>query len=99
MSTAASFGGTNPQAQLSLSRELTRWVRRERRATWFPLLVFSLVTFLAIPVTRAGHPTGLVCRGIAAGPPGARVCVAHSSAAYVYWPIALITAYMLIAGF
>jgi hypothetical protein len=100
MTAEQSFGDSSPQARLSLTRDLARQVRREQRATWFPLLVFAVVTYLAIPVTRAGHATGVVCRGIgAAAPPGARVCVAHNSAAYVYWPIALIAAYMLIAGF
>jgi hypothetical protein len=100
MTAAASFSDNSPQARLSLTRDLARRVRHEQRATWFPLLVFALVTYLAIPVTRAGHPTGLVCRkAAAAGPPDVRVCVAHNSAAYVYWPIALIAAYVLIAGF
>lgn len=100
MTTAESSGDVNPRAQLSLSRALARRVRRAQRATWFPLLVFAVVTFLAIPVTRAGHATGLTCRPItAAGPPVARACVAHNSAAYVYWPIALLGAYAVIAGF
>jgi hypothetical protein len=100
MTESASLGDNSARAQLSLSRDLARRVRREQRATWFPLLVFAVVTFLAIPVTRAGHATGLVCRDFAgAGTPDGRVCVAHNSAAYVYWPIALIAAYVLIAGF
>jgi hypothetical protein len=83
-----------------LSRDLARRVRHERRATWFPLLVFALVTFLAIPVLWTGHPTGRICRPVVAtGPPGLRACVAHNSAAFVYWPIALIVAYIVIAGF
>jgi hypothetical protein len=69
-------------------------------ATWFPLLVFATVTLLAVPVTRVGHAAGRVCRPTSAPAPfGARLCVAHNSAAYVYWPIALIAAYVLIAGF
>jgi hypothetical protein len=92
------FGDGGPRAQLSLSRVLARRVRRAQRATWFPLLVFAVVTFLAIPVTRAGHAAGLTCHAVP-GPPQARACVAHNSAAYVYWPIALIVAYVLIAAF
>ena len=100
MTTPRRSGDTGARAQLSLSRGLARRVRREQRATWFPLLVFAVVTFLAIPVTRAGHAAGVNCRTITiTGPPGARVCVAHNSAAYVYWPIALIGAYALIAAF
>jgi hypothetical protein len=98
--TAESVGGSSPRYQLARTRELARRVRREQRATWFPLLVFSIVTFLAIPVTRTGHAAGIVCRSADTSRPLAlRVCVAHNSAAYVYWPIALIAAYGLIAGF
>jgi len=83
-----------------LSRGLARRVRSEQRASWFPLLVFALVTFLAIPVTRTGHAAGLRCQPVTvAGAPVARACVAHNSAAYLYWPIALIGAYVLIAAF
>jgi hypothetical protein len=93
-------GGRTAREQLSLSRELARRVRREQRAAWVPLLVFGAITYLAIPVTRSGHAAGVVCRGDAVGgPPGVRVCVAHNSAAFVYWPIALIAAYVLIAFF
>lgn len=100
MTAATPFSEDNAHAQLSLNRDLALRVRREQRATWFPLLAFALVTYLAIPVTRAGHAAGLVCRGAAVpGPAEVRVCVAHNSAAYVYWPIALIVAYVLIAAF
>ena len=88
----------DPRAQLSLSRDLARRVRREQRATWFPLLVFAVITFLAIPVNRTGHPAGLVCRAVQ-GPPLARVCLAHNSATYIYWPIALVLAYVVVAAF
>jgi len=92
-------GDASARARLELSRDLARRVRREQRAAWFPLLVFGVITLIAIPVTRAGHAAGLVCRGNLAGPPGVRVCVAHNSAAFVYWPVALIAAYVLIAFF
>ncbi|HEU5008210.1 MAG TPA: hypothetical protein VFT67_14635 [Jatrophihabitantaceae bacterium] len=88
------------RARLELARDLAREVRREQRAAWFPLLVFGVITLIAIPVTRAGHAAGLVCRGnLAPGEHGVRVCVAHNSAAFVYWPVALIAAYVLIAFF
>jgi hypothetical protein len=100
MTAAESSAVGSPASQLSLSRALARRVRRERRASWFPLLVFAVVTFLAIPVTRAGHAVGLTCRPLSVpGRPVARVCVAHNSAAYGYWPIALIASYVLIAAF
>jgi hypothetical protein len=89
----------DPRAQLSLSRDLARRVRHEQRATWFPLFVFAVITFLAIPAIRTGHPAGVVCRSVQGPPVGARVCVAHNSASFVYWPIALILAYVVIAVF
>jgi len=89
----------DPRAQLSLSRDLARRVRREQRATWFPLLVFAVITFLAMPVNRAGHPAGIVCRSVQGPLLGARVCLAHNSASFVYWPIALVLAYVVIAAF
>ena len=90
---------SSPRAQLALSRDLARRVRRTQQATWLPLLVFAVVTLAAIPVARAGHPAGLVCRSAAGPPPIARVCVAHNSATFVYWPIALVLAYAIIAAF
>jgi hypothetical protein len=89
----------DPRAQLSLSRDLARRVRREQRATWFPLLVFAAITFLAVLVNRVGHPAGLVCRSAQGPPLGARVCLAHNSATYIYWPVALVLAYAIIAAF
>src|ERR1035437_3425036 len=88
----------DPRAQLSLTRDLARRVRREQRATWFPLLVFAVITFLAILVTRTGHAAGLVCRSVQGPPPGATVCLAHNSASFVYWPIALVLAYVHIVA-
>jgi hypothetical protein len=100
MTAIGSFDDSNPSRQLSLSRDLARLVRRRQRASWFPLLVFAVVTFVAIPVTRGGHAAGINCQRIATtGAPVARLCVAHNSAAYIYWPIALIVAYVLIAAF
>ncbi len=100
MTAVGSFDDSNPRSQLSLSRDLARQVRRRQRASWFPLLVFAAVTFVAIPVTRGGHAAGINCRHLSTtGVPVARVCVAHNSAAYVYWPIALVVAYVLIAAF
>ena len=84
---------------LSGSRVLARRVRAEQRAVWFPLLVFAAVTFGAIPVDRFGHLV-LTCRAapVAAGPTG-RICTAYSSPSFVYWPVALVLAYVAIAAF
>jgi hypothetical protein len=57
--------------------------------------VLAVVTFAAAPVYGLG---GFVrtCRD---QPGGGRICSAYSSAALVYWPIALALAYAVIAGF
>jgi hypothetical protein len=99
MSAAQPFDSTDLRMQLSASRALARRVRREQRASWFPLALFALITFLAIPINRAGHPTGLVCRDYSRPPGGGRICVAHNSATFIYWPITLVVAYVLIAAF
>ncbi len=85
----------DPRQQLSLARELTQGVRQAQRATWFPLLVFAVVTFAAIPVYRYSH-YALTCRGVVPFP---RICTVYSTAGFVYWPIALVLAYVAIAAF
>jgi hypothetical protein len=96
---SAASAGSDPRRLLSSTRELTRRVRRAQRATWFPLLVLAVVTFAAIPVIRyGGHQLGTCVRVPGAGP-GARACVAYSDAQFIYWPIALVLAYVAIAAF
>ena len=99
MTATHSSDENDARAELSRSRELARSVRRAQRATWFPLLVFAVVTFAAVPVARAGHPAGLVCRSVPQAGLAGRVCVAHNSATFVYWPLALVLGYALIAAF
>ena len=95
MTTRASEPGGDSRL-LSYLAELAQRVRKEQRATWLPLLVFAAVTFAAIPVLRySGRHLG-PC--VAAGP-GMRVCTAYSDAQFVYWPIALVLAYIAIAAF
>jgi hypothetical protein len=84
-----------PRRLLEDSRLLARRVRTVQRATWFPLLVFAAVTFAAIPVYRYVHPS-LTCRS---GQEGTKVCLVYTSAGLVYWPVALVIAYALIATF
>lgn len=84
-----------PRRLLADSRELARRVRAEQRATWFPLFVFAAVTFGAIPVYRFVHPSS-TCRS---GQVGVRTCLIYSRGGLVYWPIALLIAYALIATF
>lgn len=94
MTTESAYTGDDPHRLLASTRELARGVHRAQRATWFPLLVLAVVTFASIPA-RYGHYT-LTCTAV---PPAGRICSAYSAAAFVYWPIALVLAYVVIAAF
>jgi hypothetical protein len=92
MATETSYPGDDPHRLLSGARELAQRVRKEQRATWFPLLVFAALTFASIPVRRySGHH--LDCLAVP------RICTVYSDAEFVYWPIALVLAYVAIAAF
>jgi hypothetical protein len=94
MATEAAYPGDDPHGLLSDARKLARRVRREQRATWFPLLVFAALTFASIAVRRySGHH--LDCHVM----PGGRTCLVYSDAEFVYWPIALVLAYVAITAF
>jgi hypothetical protein len=85
--------GDDPRLLLAGTRALARRVRREQRVTWFPLLVFAALTFASVPVQRyGGHH--LDCGVVA----GASYCRVYSDAEYVYWPVALVLAYVAIAA-
>jgi hypothetical protein len=90
-------GGDAGQA-LSLARDLAERVRRAQRGTWFPLVLFAGATFAAIPVDRLGQPS-TTCRSVDGAGSGLRVCTVYTDAALVYWPIALVLAYVAIAAF
>jgi hypothetical protein len=94
MTSGTAFSGDDPRQLLSGARELTRQVRRTQRATWFPLLVLAAVTFAAIPFRYSPHRLG-TC--VTTGP--GRVCTAYPPALLVYWPTALVLAYVVIAAF
>jgi hypothetical protein len=94
MTTESAHPGDDPHRLLASTRELARGVHRAQRATWFPLLVLAAVTFAAIPVLYDHHT--LTCKAV---PPAGRVCSVYSTAAFVYWPIALVLAYAAIAAF
>jgi len=92
MTTEATHPGDDPHRLLSDARELAHRVHKDQRATWFPLLVFAALTFASIPVRRySGHH--LDCLAVP------RVCTVYSDAEFVYWPIALVLAYVAIAAF
>jgi hypothetical protein len=94
MTSGTAFSGDDPRQLLSGTRELTRQVRRTQRATWFPLLVLAAVTFAAIPFRYSPHHLG-TC----AATETERVCTAYPPALLVYWPTALVLAYVVIAAF
>jgi hypothetical protein len=83
-----------PRELLTATRQLTRRVRQAQRGTWFPLLLFAVLTLGSVPVLRASHHA-IDCRPT----PGGRVCLAFSPASYVYWPLALVLAYAAITAF
>ncbi|HYB86006.1 MAG TPA: hypothetical protein VEC76_04100 [Streptosporangiaceae bacterium] len=94
MTSGAAYPGNDPRQLLSGTRELARQVRRTQRATWFPLLVLAAVIFAAIPFRYTHYRLGTcVATGLA------RVCTAYPPALLVYWPIALVLAYVVIAAF
>src|SRR5262245_42597262 len=93
MTTESALPGDEPHRLLASARELTHRVRRDQRATWFPLLTLAAVTLVAIPVNGNSSRTG-ICRAIDAG----RVCTVAPSAGFVYWPVALVLAYAAIAA-
>ena len=96
MATETAYPGDDPHRLLSNTRELAQRVRKAQRATWFPLLVFAAVTFASIPVYRySGHHLG-TC--VVTGP-GLRACSVYTNGEFVYWPVALVLAYAVIAAF
>jgi hypothetical protein len=88
----------HPNELLSTSRDLTRRVRAAQRGAWFPLMLFGGLTLLAIAVYRLGH-RDLTCRSIAVANGSGRICAVYANAAFVYWPIALMLAYVAITTF
>jgi hypothetical protein len=96
---ATDSSGDDPRQLLSSAHELTERVRRAQRATWFPLLVFAAVIFVAIPFTRYGGHFPAKCTLVHTADQGTlRQCVAYGTVG-VYWPIALVLAYAAIAVF
>ena len=94
MTSGTAFSGDDPRQLLSGTRELTRQVRRTQRATWFPLLVLAAVTFAAIPFRYTPHRLAAY-----AATATVRACTGYSPALLVYWPAALVLAYVVIAAF
>ena len=97
MTSETAHPGDDPRRLLSNALELAQRVRKAQRASWFPLLVFAAVTFASIPVYRyGGHADFGTC--VVTGP-GRRACAIYPTGAFVYWPFALVLAYVVIAAF
>src|SRR5215475_3742470 len=99
MADESASAADSPRELLASVRDVTRKVRVAQRGTWFPLLVFALITLASIPIVRFS-PHHFACRSHQLhGGPQATVCLVVSTWPFVYWPIALILAYVAIAGF
>jgi hypothetical protein len=57
------------------------------------------VTFISILVNRYGGHHARTCIAVEGVPGDGRVCTIYSNAQFVYWPIALVLAYVAIAAF
>ena len=94
METIAAGSADDPHWLLANARALAHRVRRDQRASWFALLIFAALTFASMPAVRyGGHH--LDCQAV----PGGIDCRVYSRAEFVYWPIALVLAYAVIAAF
>lgn len=87
----------DPRTLLTGSRNLAKRVHQDQRATWFPLMIFSFLTFLAIPAERLSHRTLGTCGTFSTQKLSGSVCRVYSTSGLVYWPIALIAAYIAIS--
>jgi hypothetical protein len=92
-----------PRQLLSTTHELTRRVRKAQRGTWFPLVLLGLVVVAATPFYHLGsHPDATCGPVTVTGPHGAvgKTCfIALGWPAFIYWTVALVLAYVVIAGF
>lgn len=62
--------------------------------TWLPLLVLAVVTFGAIPASGWGPMVVSNCRAV----DGGEVCKVWEPVSQLYWLVALLLAYVVIAG-
>jgi hypothetical protein len=83
-----------PDELLSGTRRLTLRVRQAQRGTWFPLLLFGVITLASAPLILSSRNV-VDCRVLSHG----RVCLAFSPWSYVYWPLASVLGYAVVAVF
>lgn len=85
----------DPQSLLSTTSDLTRRVRLAQRGSWFPLLVFAVVTLAALPFNRYGpHP-----RHCSSSHGVVSACIVQPTLALWYWPVALVAGYLATSWF
>jgi hypothetical protein len=86
---------------LAANPQLAQQVRRAQRATWFPLVLLGLVVAGATPFYGVGHGMHVTCGPVTRTAGGSeRECVASVGwPALAYWSVALVVAYVVIAGF
>ena len=95
MTSDAVPAGVDPRRLLADARDLARRVRLAQRVTWLPLLVLAVVIFGAIPAYRFGHTIVSDCQALE---DGGQMCDVWQPAAEFYWLVAVILAYVVIAG-
>ncbi|GIF65297.1 hypothetical protein Ais01nite_33320 [Asanoa ishikariensis] len=83
----------DPRRLLAEVRGFAHRVRLTQRVTWLPLLVLALVTFGAIPAYMLGRPVTRDCYSVEGG----EICKIWEPAADLYWLVALVVAYVVIA--
>jgi hypothetical protein len=88
-----------PRQLLSTTHELTRRVRQAQRATWFPLVLLGLVVVAAVPVYRYGSRLAVSCVPVSGGVAERCLVTYGGWPAFIYWMVALVLAYAVIAGF
>jgi len=89
----------DPRDLLAAQQNLVIRVRTLQRATWFPLTIFAIITFLAIPIERLSHRTIGNCVAKIAVSNEPHYCRIYSISGLFYWPIALVIAYVVISFF
>ncbi len=89
----------DPREILAAQAGFVKEVRTSQRATWFPLIVLAIVTFLAIPIERLGRRTIGECGAVTSASSTPHFCRIYSVSGLIYWPIALVIAYAVISNF
>jgi hypothetical protein len=84
----------SPDEMLSATRRLILRVRQAQRGTWFPLLLFGVITLASLPFLVSSHHV-IDCRNLSPE----KACLAFSPWSYLYWPPALVLAYAVVAVF